>query len=114
MLLGIHDDARALDHHSWAAKGVVPREFPKTEEAAQIPAARGNPIKKDAMILVSGGSHKKKISALELVQEGLCSTLVLDNHFPSPRLAALALAKEIGLPAAWHLVSAGPAAILEL
>lgn len=64
--------------------------------------------------VVRGGSHKKNISALELVQEGLCFALASDYHYPSPRLAALALAKEIGLLAAWQLVSSGPAAILGL
>ena len=114
VLLGSHDDARAQDRHGWAAKGAALCEFPETKEAAQAAAALGNPVIMGAPNVVRGGSHKKNISALELVQEGLCSALASDYHYPSPRLAALSLAKEVGLPAAWHLVSSGPAAILGL
>lgn len=114
VLLGSHDDARAQDRQGWAAKGAALCEFPETKEAAETAAALGNPVIMGAPNVVRGGSHKKNISALELIQQGLCSALASDYHYPSPRLAALALAREIGLPAAWHLVSSGPAAILGL
>ena len=114
VFLGSHDDARVQDRQGWAAKGADLCEFPETKEAAEAAAALGNPIIMGAPNVVRGGSHKKNISALELIQQRLCSALASDYHYPSPRLAALALAKEIGLPAAWHLVSAGPAAILGL
>ena len=114
VLLGSHDDAHAQDRQGWAAKGAALCEFPETKEAAEAAAALGNPVIMGAPNVVRGGSHKKNISALELIQQGLCSALASDYHYPSPRLAALALAKEIGLPAAWQLVSSGPAAILGL
>ena len=114
VLLGSHDDARAQDRQGWAAKGAALCEFPETKEAAEAAAALGNPVIMGAPNVVRGGSHKKNISALELILQGLCSALASDYHYPSPRLAALALAREIGLPAAWHLVSSGPAAILGL
>lgn len=114
VLLGSHDDARAQDRQGWAAKGAALCEFPETKEAAEAAAALGNPVIMGAPNVVRGGSHKKNISALELIQQGLCSALASDYHYPSPRLAALALAREIGLPAAWQLVSSGPAAILGL
>ena len=114
VLLGSHDDACAQDRQGWAAKGAALCEFPETKEAAEAAAALGNPVIMGAPNVVRGGSHKKNISALELIQQGLCSALASDYHYPSPRLAALALAREIGLPAAWHLVSSGPAAILGL
>ena len=112
VFLGSHDDARVQDRQGWAAKGATLCEFPKTKEAAEAAAALGNPVIMGAPNVLRGGSHKKNISALELIQQRLCSALASDYHYPSPRLAALALAKEIGLPAAWHLVSARPAAIL--
>ena len=66
--------------------------------------------------LVRGGSHKGNVSALELVALGLCDALASDYHYPSPRRAALMLARTgvLEMEAAWNLVSAGPARVLGL
>ena len=52
----------------------------------------------------------------ELVMLGHCDALASDYHYPSPRRAALMLAASgvLDIAAAWHLVSAGPAAMLGL
>ncbi len=66
--------------------------------------------------LVRGGSHKGNVSALELVSMGLCDALASDYHYPSPRRAALMLARSgvLDFATAWALVSSGPAAVLGL
>ncbi len=47
---------------------------------------------------------------------GLCDALASDYHYPSPRRAALLLARSgvMDLAAAWALVSSGPARMLGL
>lgn len=109
--LGSHDDATVEDRQTWAARGVPISEFPETREAAM--AAQG-PVVMGAPNVVRGGSHAGKISAADLVAEGLVSALASDYHYPAPRQAALALAPRLGLAAAWALVSSGPAALLGL
>ncbi len=56
------------------------------------------------------------MSALDLVSMGLCDAIASDYHYPSPRRAALMLARSglMDLAAAWALVSSGPAAVLGL
>ena len=85
VFLGSHDDARAQDRQGWAAKGADLCEFPETKEAAEAAAALDNPVIMGAPNVVRGGSHKKNISALELIQQRLCSALASDYHYPSPR-----------------------------
>ncbi|MCA0920070.1 alpha-D-ribose 1-methylphosphonate 5-triphosphate diphosphatase [Pseudooceanicola nanhaiensis] len=109
--LGSHDDATTADRDVWAARGVAISEFPETREAAL--AAQG-PVVMGAPNVVRGGSHAGKISAADLVAEGLVSALASDYHYPAPRQAALALAPRMGLAAAWALVSSEPAQMLGL
>ena len=47
---------------------------------------------------------------------GLCDALASDYHYPSPRRAALMLARSglMDLATAWALVSSGPARVLGL
>ena len=66
--------------------------------------------------VVRGASHAGKVSALEIVEAGLVTALASDYHYPAPLRAALRLV-ELGvcdMPAAWELVSGGPARVLGL
>ncbi|WP_299280994.1 alpha-D-ribose 1-methylphosphonate 5-triphosphate diphosphatase [uncultured Tateyamaria sp.] len=114
--LGSHDDATSHGHHAWHARGVAVAEFPETIEAAEAAQGVGNTVVLGAPNVVRGGSHKGNVSALDLVAMGLCDALASDYHYPSPRRAALMLARTgvLDFAQAWALVSSGPAVVLGL
>ena len=114
--IGSHDDNTAEGWATWAARGIEVAEFPETQEAAEAAQATGNHVVLGAPNVVRGGSHKGNVSALDLVTMGLCDALASDYHYPSPRRAALMLARSglMDLASAWALVSSGPAAVLGL
>ena len=110
VLMGSHDDQTVEDRETWRARGVDIAEFPETVEAAEAPGR----VILGAPNVVRGGSHKGKVSALDLIFMGAADALASDYHYPSPRRAALFLAETLGLAAAWRLVSEGPARVLGL
>ncbi|MFP5509414.1 MAG: alpha-D-ribose 1-methylphosphonate 5-triphosphate diphosphatase [Alphaproteobacteria bacterium] len=114
VILGSHDDATAATRGIWRARGVAVSEFPETRDAALAARAGGDRIVLGAPNVVRGGSHSGNVAAAALVADGLCDALASDYHYPAPRQAALMLADTLGLPAAWALVSSGPAALLAL
>lgn len=114
--LGSHDDHTVEDRDIWRARGAHISEFPETIEAAEAARAAGDSIILGSPNVVRGGSHKGNASALDLIAMGLCDALASDYHYPSPRRAALMLARSglLDLSGAWDLVSAGPARVLGL
>ena len=114
VILGSHDDATAQGRAAWRARGVAVSEFPETREAAAAARTGGDRIVLGAPNVVRGGSHSGNVAAAELVADGLCDALASDYHYPAPRQAALMLADQLGLPAAWDLVAAGPARLMGL
>ncbi len=114
--LGSHDDTTAEERAEWRARGAAIAEFPETPEAAEAARAAGDHIILGSPNVVRGGSHKGNASALDLIAMGLCDALASDYHYPSPRRAALLLAKSglLDFAAAWALVSSGPARVLNL
>lgn len=114
--IGSHDDQTATDRQQWRERGARIAEFPETVEAAEAARAGGDAIILGAPNVVRGSSHKGNASAVDLIAMGLCDALASDYHYPSPRRAALMLAKTgvVDLSAAWALVSTGPARVLGL
>ncbi|KIC18828.1 alpha-D-ribose 1-methylphosphonate 5-triphosphate diphosphatase [Leisingera sp. ANG-Vp] len=114
--LGSHDDRTAEDRAVWRERGARICEFPETLDAAEAARAAGDSIILGSPNVVRGGSHKGNASALELIAMGLCDALASDYHYPSPRRAALMLARSgvLDLAGAWKLVSEGPAHVLRL
>ena len=114
--IGSHDDSTEAGWATWQARGAQVAEFPETQEAAEAAKATGGHVVLGAPNVVRGGSHKGNVSALDLVSMGLCDALASDYHYPSPRRAALMLARSglMDLAGAWALVSSGPAAVLGL
>jgi alpha-D-ribose 1-methylphosphonate 5-triphosphate diphosphatase len=114
--VGSHDDGSADARTIWRARGALEAEFPETLAAAEAARSGGDAIVLGAPNLVRGGSHKGNVSALDLVMMGLCDALASDYHYPSPRRAALMLARSgvLDLAGAWALVSSGPASVLGL
>ncbi|WP_299724060.1 alpha-D-ribose 1-methylphosphonate 5-triphosphate diphosphatase [uncultured Tateyamaria sp.] len=114
--LGSHDDATAHGRAAWMERGADIAEFPETQVAAEAAQDAGSHVVLGAPNVVRGGSHKGNVSALDLVAMGFCDALASDYHYPSPRRAALMLARSglMDLAGAWALVSSGPAAVLGL
>lgn len=114
VVLGSHDDADAATRRVWRGRGVRLSEFPETVEAAQAARAVGDGIILGAPNVMRGGSHAGNVCATGLIRAGLCDALASDYVYPGPLAAARMLAAEIGWPAAWALVSEGPARLLGL
>ncbi|SDW70926.1 alpha-D-ribose 1-methylphosphonate 5-triphosphate diphosphatase [Ruegeria halocynthiae] len=114
--LGSHDDSTAQTRAEWRERGVMISEFPESLEAAEAAKAAGDHIILGSPNVVRGGSHKGNASAVDLIAMGLCDALASDYHYPSPRRAALMLAKSglLDLARAWEMVSSGPARVLGL
>lgn len=114
--LGSHDDATKAQRAAWHARGVHVAEFPETPEAAETARAAGDKVVLGAPNVVRGGSHKGNASAIDLIAFGQCDAIASDYHYPSPRRAALLIARSgvAPLAEAWRLVSAGPASVLGL
>ena len=114
--IGSHDDATAAGRTAWHVRGAHVAEFPETIDAAQTARDAGDRVGLGAPNVVRGGSHKGNASALDLLAMGLCDAIASDYHYPSPRRAALMLARTgvLNLSKAWALVSSGPAAVLGL
>lgn len=114
--LGSHDDQTAEGRATWHARGATVAEFPETPDAAEAAHRDGDLVVLGSPNVVRGGSHKGNASALDLIAMGLCDAIASDYHYPSPRRAALMLAKSglMDIAAAWALVSSGPAAVLGL
>lgn len=97
-----------------AARGAVAAEFPTTLVAAREARARGLLVVAGAPnALLRGASHSGNVSAAQLLAEGLVDALASD-YLPSALLGAVARIVRDGtcdLPAAVHLVTAGPAAV---
>ena len=114
--MGSHDD-RTPETRAWFRDhGARIAEFPETRAAAAAARAAGDGIVLGAPNVVRGASHAGKVSARDLIAEGLCDALASDYHYPAPRHAALSLVRAgiCDLPAAWRLVSEGPARLLGL
>lgn len=114
VILGSHDDHTAEDRRIWRARDASLSEFPETTEASEEAVRFCESVIMGAPNVVRGGSHAGKVSAEEIIAAGHCSALASDYHYPAPRQAAWKLSHRIGLPAAWKLVSEGPAKVLRL
>ncbi|WP_109669275.1 alpha-D-ribose 1-methylphosphonate 5-triphosphate diphosphatase [Roseicyclus mahoneyensis] len=110
--MGSHDDHRAADRDMFRAIGADICEFPETLEAARAAKSAGEPVIMGAPNVVRGGSHNGKIAAETLIEAGLVDALVSDYHYPSLGRAAVKLSARHGWPAAWDLVSGGPARVI--
>lgn len=113
---GSHDDPDAETREVYRMIGAKVAEFPTSRRAAAAARAAGDPVVMGAPNVVRGGSQAGNIAAVDLIREGLCDALVSDYHIPALPLAVWALVDQgvMALPAAWRLVSSGPARVLGL
>jgi alpha-D-ribose 1-methylphosphonate 5-triphosphate diphosphatase len=111
-----HDDTSPEMRTVFRIMGVLVAEFPVSVETAEAAASGGDAIVFGAPNVVRGGSHTGCPSAAEMAARGLCTVLASDYYYPAMLASAFRLAAEgrLELPAAWALVSSGPAAALGL
>jgi alpha-D-ribose 1-methylphosphonate 5-triphosphate diphosphatase len=111
-----HDDMSPSMRDEFRAMGSRIAEFPINAETAANAAAHDDAIVFGAPNVLRGGSHTGCPSAADMVASGLCTALASDYFYPSLLLAPFKLAAEghASLPAAWDLVSRGPAEALNL
>ncbi len=116
--LASHDDATAEHVDESQAIGSVIAEFPTTAIAARRSREKGLQILMGAPNIVRGGSHSGNVAAYQLAQEGLLDILSSDYYPASLLDATFRLAQDetngYDLPAAVALVTANPAASLQL
>lgn len=114
VLTGSHDDHEAAARVEALRRGLRVSEFPETLSAAQEAYVQDAPVVMGAPNVMRGASHSGNVAAVEVVEAGLCTALASDYHYPSMGFAAQKLADDMGIEAAWALVSSGPADVLGL
>lgn len=114
VLTGSHDDHDAAARVEALRRGLRVSEFPETLSAAQEAYVQDAPVVMGAPNVMRGASHSGNVAAVEVVEAGLCTALASDYHYPSMGFAAQKLADDMGIEAAWALVSSGPADVLGL
>ncbi len=107
-----HDDATLAMRDGFRARGASICEFPVEEEVARAARAAGDWVVMGCPNVVRGGSHLGWASAARMAEAGICTVLCSDYFYPAMAAAPFVLATrgELGLEAAWALVSANPAA----
>ncbi len=111
-----HDERSRDERAAFRALGAAVCEFPLAAEAAEDAASCGEWVVMGAPNVVRGGSHNGALSAEAAIDEGLCSVLASDYHYPSPLHAAERLVDRGVRPLGevWSLVSRNPAAAMGL
>ena len=114
--LGAHDNETAEQVSQFHKMGASIGEFPVTREAAEAHRDVGAPVILGSPNVVRGGSHSGRLSASDLISDGLCDALASDYHYPAMKQAVFRLVDEGVVPfeTAWALVSSGPAGVLGL
>lgn len=111
-----HDDKTADDRQYYRNLGAGIAEFPMTREAIEEAAGQSEPAVLGAPNVVRGGSHNGALTAVDMIEAGLCTILASDYHYPSMLAAIACLVEDRGMPLekAWSLLSKAPATALEL
>lgn len=113
---GSHDDPDGDTRERFRMLGAHIAEFPTTFNAAAAAKAMDDPVIMGAPNVVRGGSQTGSVAAMSLIARDQCDVLVSDYHYPSLAEAAWVLvdAGVRTLPAAWAMISATPAHLLNL
>jgi alpha-D-ribose 1-methylphosphonate 5-triphosphate diphosphatase len=107
-----HDDDSPETRARFRALGAHVCEFPIAESVGQAARAAGDAVAMGSPNVVRGRSHLGWASAADQAEAGTCTVLTSDYFYPCLLRAAFILAGRgvLGLPAAWALISANPAA----
>ena len=109
--LASHDDSSPAVRDRFHALGTVLCEFPLDRATAARAYELGDVVAMGAPNVVRGGSHLNLVSAASLVEAGVCGVLTSDYYYAALAQAPFRLARDgvLSFPAAWKLVSSGPA-----
>jgi alpha-D-ribose 1-methylphosphonate 5-triphosphate diphosphatase len=91
-----HDDPDISARAAFRALGSGISEFPITRDVARDAISHGEEVVMGAPNVVRGGSHIGWHGAEALVQEGLCTVLCSDYHYPSLLQAIYRIARNGG------------------
>ena len=112
-----HDDTTVAARDWYRSVGARIAEFPMHVSVARAAREAGDGVVFGAPNAARGGSHLGgSPSAADMVEAGLCDALASDYHYPAMLAAVRRLVEErrASLPAAWALVSSGPARLTGL
>lgn len=111
-----HDDDSPEKRARFRALGCRISEFPVDRATAGAAIAAGDATVLGAPNVMRGGSHVKRLAAVEAAAAGLCSVLTSDYYYPALLHAPFLLERRGALPfaAAWDLVSRNAARAVDL
>ncbi len=111
-----HDDRTRRERARYRGLGARIAEFPVTREAIEEAGSVGEPSVLGAPNVGRGGSHTGALAATDMIEEGLCTILASDYHYPSMLEAVSCLIRERGmsLSKTWSLIAEAPASALKL
>lgn len=106
-----HDDETPAMRADYRGLGAALCEFPCNPETAREAVSAGEAVILGAPNVLRGGSHDARLHASEAISDGLCTALASDYYYPAALHAAFLLSRYeiLPFPAAWDLVSGGPA-----
>lgn len=109
--LASHDDETPEMRESYSALGATICEFPVDAITACAAREAGSDVVMGSPNIVRGGSHARRMTAMDGVRDGYCNVLASDYYYPSMLHSVFRAASETGMPlaAAWNLVSENPA-----
>jgi alpha-D-ribose 1-methylphosphonate 5-triphosphate diphosphatase len=109
--LASHDDETPEARRQYRDLGCRISEFPADVETALAAIAGGDTVVFGGPNILRGGSHCGRVTAAEMICDGLCTALCSDYYYPSVLYAPfrLAAAGVLDFSEAWDLVSRGPA-----
>lgn len=102
-----HDDENPAMRERYRQLGSRICEFPVDAETARSAISEGSHVVLGSPNVVRGGSHTRRMAAVDAIREGLCTVLASDYYYPSMLHSVYRLANEQVLPLwqAWRLVS---------
>lgn len=111
-----HDDTQARTRQFYRDIGATTSEFPMTMAPVLNARNAGDKIIFGAPNAVRGGSHIGSLAAGDMVEAGHCDVLASDYYYPAmlAAVARLDTEKRADRSALWSLISAGPAAAMNL
>jgi alpha-D-ribose 1-methylphosphonate 5-triphosphate diphosphatase len=106
-----HDDETPEMREFYQSLGSTICEFPVDELTARSAIERGSEVVMGGPNVVRGGSHAKRMTAMDAIRGGYCTVLASDYYYPSLLHAAFRVAGTgaASLAEVWQLISENPA-----
>jgi alpha-D-ribose 1-methylphosphonate 5-triphosphate diphosphatase len=114
--LASHDDESPEMRSFFRDLGCTLCEFPADRPTADAAVQAGDSVILGSPNILRGGSHCGRVTAAEMIRDGLCTILCSDYYYPSVLAAPFWLAANevVSFERAWDLVSRAPARAAKL